>query len=79
MPIGPDTYISMTALYDDLGNVEGATYAKRWKRHEWSQTIEEQRTDNTETQAIVMAIHGGGIEKGTTRLPLLLLATIRPR
>ena len=54
MPIGPDTYASMTALYDDPGNVEGTTYAKRWKRHEWSQTVEEQPTDNAETQAIVM-------------------------
>ena len=44
MPIGPDTYISMTALYDYPGNVEGTTYAKRWKRHEWSQTVEEQPT-----------------------------------
>ena len=70
MPIGPDTYTSMTALYDDPGNVEGTTYAKRWKRHEWSQTVEEQPTDNAETQAIVMAIHGGGIEKGTSEIAL---------
>ena len=64
MPTGPDTYSSMTALYDDPRNIEGTTYAKRWKRHEWSQTIEEQPTDNAEIQAIVMAVHGGGIEKG---------------
>jgi phage replication-related protein YjqB (UPF0714/DUF867 family) len=70
MPTGPDTYCSMTALYDDPRNVEGTTYAKRWKRHEWSQTIEEQRTDNAETQAIVMAVHGGGIEKGTSEIAL---------
>src|SRR5918995_7180661 len=70
MPIGPDAYISMTALYDDIGNVEGTTYAKRWKRHEWGQTVEEQPTDNAETQAIVMAIHGGGIEKGTSEIAL---------
>src|SRR6186713_904714 len=70
MPTGLDTYISMTALYDDLGNVEGATYGKRWKRHEWSQTVEEQPTDNAETQAIVIAIHGGGIEKGTSEVAL---------
>jgi len=70
MPIGPDTYSSMTALDDDPGNVEGTTFAKRWKRHEWSQTVEEQPTDNAETQAIVMAIHGGGIEKGTSEIAL---------
>ena len=70
MPTGPDTYSSMTALYDDPRNVEGATYGKRWKRHEWSQTVEEQPTDNAETQAIVMAIHGGGIEKGTSEIAI---------
>jgi hypothetical protein len=70
MPIGPDTYTSMTALYEDPGNVAGTTYAKRWKRHEWSQTVEEQPADNVETQVIVMAIHGGGIEKGTSEIAL---------
>ena len=70
MPTGLDTYSSMTALYDDPGNLEGTTYAKRWKRHEWSQTIEEQPMDNAETKAIVMAVHGGGIEKGTSEIAL---------
>jgi phage replication-related protein YjqB (UPF0714/DUF867 family) len=70
MPTGPDTYRSMTALYDDPRNVEGTTYGKRWKRHEWSQTVEEQPTDNAETQAIIMAVHGGGIEKGTSEIAL---------
>jgi hypothetical protein len=70
MPTGPDTYSSMTALYDDPANIEGVTYGKRWKRHEWSQTVEEQPTDNAETQTIIMAIHGGGIEKGTSEIAL---------
>jgi phage replication-related protein YjqB (UPF0714/DUF867 family) len=70
MPTGPDTYASMTALYDDPCNIEGTTYGKRWRRHEWSQTVEEQPTDNAETQAIAMAIHGGGIEKGTSEIAL---------
>jgi Poly-gamma-glutamate hydrolase len=70
MPPGPDTYKSMTALYNDPRNVEGTTYGKRWKRHEWSQMVEEQATDNTEAQKIVMAIHGGGIEKGTSEIAL---------
>lgn len=65
-----DTYRSMTALYGDPGNHEGKTYAKRWKRHAWSQMVEEQVTDNAETQKIVLAIHGGGIEKGTSELAL---------
>jgi phage replication-related protein YjqB (UPF0714/DUF867 family) len=32
--------------------------------------IEEQTTDNPETQKIVMAIHGGGIEAGTSEIAL---------
>ena len=31
----PDQYPSMTALYEDPSNVEGTTYGKRWRRHEW--------------------------------------------
>ena len=31
----PDKYPSMRALYADPMNVEGTTYGKRWKRHEW--------------------------------------------
>src|SRR6476659_3006155 len=70
MPKGPDTYESMTALYADPKNVEGITYGKRWLRHGWSQIVEEQVTDNIETQTIVMAIHGGGIEAGTSEIAL---------
>ena len=70
MPEGTDTYDSMTALYADPSNVEGTTYGKRWLRHEWRQMVEEQVTDNTETQKIVMAIHGGGIEAGTSEIAL---------
>lgn len=63
-------YGSMTELYADLDNIEGTTYGKRWRRHEWSQLVEEQTTDNPETQTIVMAIHGGGIEPGTSEIAL---------
>jgi phage replication-related protein YjqB (UPF0714/DUF867 family) len=70
MPPEPDIYKSMTALYSDPSNVEGTTYAKRWKRHEWSQMVEKQATDAPETQKIVMAIHGGGIEPGTSEIAL---------
>jgi phage replication-related protein YjqB (UPF0714/DUF867 family) len=66
----PDKYPSMTALYDDPSNVEGITYGKRWKRHEWSQLVEAQATDNPEIQKIVLAIHGGGIEGGTSEVAL---------
>jgi phage replication-related protein YjqB (UPF0714/DUF867 family) len=60
----------MTALYSDPSNVEGTTYAKRWKRHEWSPMVEKQATDAPETKKIVMAIHGGGIERGTSEIAL---------
>jgi phage replication-related protein YjqB (UPF0714/DUF867 family) len=66
----PDKYPSMTALYADPLNVEGITYGKRWKRHEWSQLVEAQATDNPETQKIVLAVHGGGIEGGTSEVAL---------
>jgi phage replication-related protein YjqB (UPF0714/DUF867 family) len=66
----PDKYPSMTALYADPLNVEGTTYGKRWKRHEWSQLVEAQAFDNPETQKIVLAIHGGGIEGGTSEVAL---------
>jgi phage replication-related protein YjqB (UPF0714/DUF867 family) len=70
MPAGDDTYCSMTDLYADPSNVEGETYGKRWRRHEWSQLVEAQATDNPETEKIVLAIHGGGIETGTSELAL---------
>ena len=65
-----DEYDSMTALYADPRNIEGTTYGKRWLRHEWRQLVEEQATDNPETQTIVMALHGGGIEPGTSEIAL---------
>ncbi|MCI0466088.1 MAG: poly-gamma-glutamate hydrolase family protein [Beijerinckiaceae bacterium] len=65
-----DDYGSMTELYNNPANVAGTTYGKRWRRHDWSQIIEEQAADNAETQKIVMAIHGGGIEPGTSEIAL---------
>jgi phage replication-related protein YjqB (UPF0714/DUF867 family) len=66
----PDKYSSMTELYADPANVEGTTYGKRWRRHEWIQLVEAQSTDNPEGQKIVLAIHGGGIEGGTSEIAL---------
>lgn len=66
----PDDYNFMSDLYNDPRNVEGSTYGKRWRRHEWSQTVEEQVADNVEAQKMVMAIHGGGIEPGTSEIAL---------
>jgi phage replication-related protein YjqB (UPF0714/DUF867 family) len=65
-----DFYPTMTALYADPLNVEGTTYGKRWKRHEWSQTVEAQATDSPETQKVITAVHGGGIEGGTSEVAL---------
>lgn len=65
-----DTYERMTELYADSANEEGKTYGKRWRRHDWSQLVEKQSGDNPETQKIVMAIHGGGIEPGTSEIAL---------
>ena len=66
----PDKYPSMRALYADPMNVEGTTYGKRWKRHEWIQLVEAQAIDNPETEKVVLAIHGGGIEGGTSEVAL---------
>jgi phage replication-related protein YjqB (UPF0714/DUF867 family) len=60
----------MTKLYDDPSNVEGTTYGKRWRRHEWIQIVEAQATDNPEGHKIVLALHGGGIEGGTSEIAL---------
>lgn len=57
----------MTALYADLSNVEGTTYGKRWRRHEWIQLTEAQATDNPQAKKIVLAIHGGGIGEGPVK------------
>ena len=66
----PDKYPSMRALYADPMNVEGTTYGKRRKRHEWIQLVEAQAIDNPETEKVVLAIHGGGIEGGTSEIAL---------
>jgi phage replication-related protein YjqB (UPF0714/DUF867 family) len=65
-----DIYPLMTALYADPANVQGTTYGKRWRRHEWIQIVEGQATDNPEGQKIVLALHGGGIEPGTSEIAL---------
>lgn len=55
----PDKYPSMTALYKDPHNIEGTTYAKRWHDH-----------NKEGTHAVVLALHGGGIEPGTSEIAL---------
>jgi phage replication-related protein YjqB (UPF0714/DUF867 family) len=65
-----DKYPLMTKLYEDPSNVEGTTYGKRWRRHEWIQIVEAQAADNPEGHKIVLALHGGGIEGGTSEIAL---------
>jgi hypothetical protein len=48
----------MTELYEDPSNIEGTTYGKRWRRHEWIQIVEVQATDDPERQKIALAVAG---------------------
>ncbi|MEW1723009.1 poly-gamma-glutamate hydrolase family protein [Streptomyces sp. NPDC093109] len=63
-----DLYASNTDLYTRLAGREGADFGRRYKRHE--------KSDNSITTAYpfhrttVMALHGGGIETGTSELCL---------
>src|SRR4029078_5902419 len=66
----PDKYPSMRDLYAHPMNVEGTTYANCWKRHELIQLVEAQAIDNPETEKVVLAIHGGGIEGGKSEIAL---------
>jgi Poly-gamma-glutamate hydrolase len=66
----PDQYPLMTKLYLDPSNVDGTTYDKRWRRHESIQIVEAQATDNPEGQKIILAVHGGEIERGTSEIAL---------
>ncbi|GAA2629520.1 poly-gamma-glutamate hydrolase family protein [Dactylosporangium fulvum] len=55
-----DTYASNIALYADSALTEGVDYARRYRRHA---TIPVPDT-------VVLAVHGGGIEPGTSELCL---------
>ncbi len=70
MPEGCDKYLLMTDLYNDPLNIQGETYGKRWLRHQWGQAVEGKATDSPETQKIILALHGGGIESGTSEIAL---------
>lgn len=61
-----DLYPSNTALYADPALAEGTDYSRRYRRHA--------RYDDSETTVagysvtVVLALHGGGIEPGTSEL-----------
>ncbi|WP_030753134.1 poly-gamma-glutamate hydrolase family protein [Streptomyces sp. NRRL F-5135] len=63
-----DLYASNTDLYTKLAGREGTDFGRRYKRHE--------RTDNSTStvapfhRTTIMALHGGGIEPGTSELCL---------
>ncbi|MFI6469641.1 poly-gamma-glutamate hydrolase family protein [Streptomyces sp. NPDC050516] len=63
-----DTYSSNTDLYTRLPNGEGTDYARRYKRHEMFDSGTAQKYPYSRT--MVMAMHGGAIEVGTSDLCL---------
>ncbi|WP_254076602.1 poly-gamma-glutamate hydrolase family protein [Streptomyces pacificus] len=63
-----DVYASNTDLYTTLAGREGTDFGRRWKRH---QHADESRTGTAPfNRTTVMALHGGGIEGGTSELCL---------
>ncbi|MGW2559709.1 poly-gamma-glutamate hydrolase family protein [Streptomyces sp. NPDC001514] len=63
-----DLYASNTDLYTKLVGKEGTDFARRYKRHELFDNSNDLRYPFNRTT--VMAIHGGGIEGGTSELCL---------
>ncbi|MFJ6700344.1 poly-gamma-glutamate hydrolase family protein [Streptomyces sp. NPDC091272] len=70
---GDDTYPSNTALY--RATVEGKDFARRFKRHEMAD--DDKLATPGPRLTTVLAIHGGGIEMGTSEL-CLAIAGYRP-
>jgi phage replication-related protein YjqB (UPF0714/DUF867 family) len=66
--VAADNYPSNTALYADPSLVEGVDYARRHKRHESFDNSLSERYGFPETA--IIALHGGGIETGTSELCL---------
>ena len=63
-----DTYPSNTALYQDSTLVEGTDYIRRYYRH--AVTDDLAGTNVAFAKTTVLALHGGGIEAGTSELCL---------
>jgi phage replication-related protein YjqB (UPF0714/DUF867 family) len=63
-----DLYPSNTALYADPALAEGTDYARRYRRHAWYDDSETAVRPHAVTT--ILAIHGGGIEPGTSELCL---------
>jgi phage replication-related protein YjqB (UPF0714/DUF867 family) len=63
-----DRYPSNSAMYADPALVEGIDYGRRYRRHAAVRSDPAERLVFPET--VVLAIHGGGIEPGTSELCL---------
>ncbi|MFL4905868.1 poly-gamma-glutamate hydrolase family protein [Streptomyces sp. MMS24-I2-30] len=64
-----DNYASNTDLYQQLAGLEGIDFARRYRRHAY--TDDDQSTSPaTYARTAVLALHGGGIETGTSELCL---------
>lgn len=63
-----DDYASNTALYADPALAEGVDYARRYRRHEAADGSDTASYPFPDT--VVLALHGGGIEPGTSELCL---------
>ncbi|CAM5589345.1 poly-gamma-glutamate hydrolase family protein [Streptomyces californicus] len=71
-----DVYASNTDLYKKLAGQEGVEFARRYRRHEYVDHSLPQRFPYNRTT--VMALHGGGIEVGTSELCLAIAGSTRP-
>ena len=63
-----DLYPSNTALYADPALAEGVDYGRRYRRH--SSYDDSETTVSPYSVTVVLALHGGGIEPGTSELCL---------
>ncbi|WP_434597986.1 poly-gamma-glutamate hydrolase family protein [Streptomyces sp. A5-4] len=63
-----DLYDSNTDLYAKLAGKEGTDFSRRYKRHE--QVDSDQKAAVAYGRTAVLALHGGGIEGGTSELCL---------
>ncbi|MFJ3581376.1 poly-gamma-glutamate hydrolase family protein [Streptomyces sp. NPDC090127] len=61
-------YTSNTALYRELAGQEGTTFSRRFRRHEQFDTS--MTTAAPVRRTAILALHGGGIEIGTSELCL---------
>jgi phage replication-related protein YjqB (UPF0714/DUF867 family) len=65
-----DLYPSNTALYADPALAEGTDYGRRHRRH--ASFDDSETTAGTYSITVVLALHGGGIEPGTSELCLAI-------